>query len=91
MLWREITGKEPPATPITAKSHAKAGLPWFELYDVHRGTLDPQQVLAGIKSTAAIDLEKSTRPLVDDRSVHPWPLTKLWRRVRKGHVRDGIG
>lgn len=31
MPWREITREEPPATAANAKSHAKAGLPWFEL------------------------------------------------------------
>ncbi len=90
MLWREITGENPPATPVTAKSYAKAGLPWFDLYDEQHGTLDPQRILAGIKGTAAIDREKSTRPLVDDEPVMIGPLMKLWRRARKGRVRDGI-
>ncbi len=89
-LWREITGEEPPTTPITARSYANAGLPWFELYDEEREALDSQPILAGVKGTAAIDQEKSTRPLVDDKSVEPWPLRKLWRRVRKSRVHDGI-
>lgn len=32
-MWREITGEEPPPTPVTAKSYSDAGYPWSRLYD----------------------------------------------------------
>jgi hypothetical protein len=89
-LWREITGEEPPATPVTAKSYAQAGLPWFKVYDEVLGTLDAQQRLAAVRGTAAIDQQKSTRPLADDETVEPRSLRKLWGQWRKGRVRDGI-
>lgn len=32
MMYREITGVEPPATPVTAKTDAQYKLSWFDLY-----------------------------------------------------------
>ena len=32
-LWREITGEQAPATPVTAREYQASGLPWFDLYD----------------------------------------------------------
>ncbi|KAF7186024.1 Ubiquitin-like protein-NEDD8-like protein RUB3 [Pseudocercospora fuligena] len=31
--FREITGEEPPETPVTAKDYAEAGQPYFEIYE----------------------------------------------------------
>jgi hypothetical protein len=33
MMYREITGTEPPPTPVTSKSYTQSGFPWFDLYD----------------------------------------------------------
>src|SRR5689334_23587705 len=58
-LWREITGEAPPPTPVTARSYAEAGLPWFDLYDEAAPTLAPTSALAGVKSVKQIDQTKS--------------------------------
>ena len=68
-LWREITGEEPPASPVTAKSYARAGLPWFGLYDEDAASVEPPHSLAQVKSVKEMDREKSTLPLQDDGSV----------------------
>ncbi|MBX3229167.1 MAG: hypothetical protein KIT84_18905 [Labilithrix sp.] len=89
-LWREITGEEPPASPITARDYAQHGLPWFELYDEARGAIAGSDRLAGIKSVKEMDMEKSKLPLQDDAPVNVGPVTKLWNAL--GHavgVRDG--
>lgn len=33
MVWRAITGKEPPTIPLTAKEYTQRGLPWFDYYE----------------------------------------------------------
>lgn len=68
-LWREITGEAPPTTPVTARSYAEAGLPWFDLYDEAAPTLAPTKTLAGVKSVKQLDQTKSTLPLQDDSPV----------------------
>src|SRR5690606_8796793 len=32
MLWRVITGQDPPTVPLTAKEYTQRGLPWFDYY-----------------------------------------------------------
>jgi hypothetical protein len=39
--YRELAGREPPATPIDAAAYAAAGLPWFDLYDEAAHTVSP--------------------------------------------------
>jgi hypothetical protein len=31
MVWRDITGEEPPPTPISASLYTEHGFPWFDL------------------------------------------------------------
>jgi hypothetical protein len=47
--WREITGEEPPVTPVSARAYTEAGLPWFDYYDADAADLPPSQALADVK------------------------------------------
>ncbi len=55
MTFREITGQEPPLTPVTARDYTEAGLPWFDLYDEGRGHTPPSETLKGVKSVKEMD------------------------------------
>jgi hypothetical protein len=88
-LWRELTGEKPPRTPVTAKEYARHGLPWFDLYDEHLGTVAPQDALAKVKSVKDLDAEKSTLPLQDDDPVAVGPLKQLPVPPNGTAVRDG--
>jgi hypothetical protein len=85
-LWREITGEAPPPTPVTARSYAEAGLPWFDLYDEAAPTIAPTSKLAGVKSVKQIDQTKSTLPLQDDGPVSVKKVMKLWWKHHPGAV-----
>jgi hypothetical protein len=69
LMYREITGEEPPRTPVSAQSYAEAGLPWFDLYDEQKGDLPASRVLGGIKSVKEIDAEHGFAPQQDDGTV----------------------
>ena len=84
--WRELTGEEPPATPITAKTYAQHGYPWFELDDAHQPALPGSEKLASVKSIAEKDTATFGAPLSDESPVPTFPV-KLLRRL--GFVRDG--
>ena len=89
-MWREITGEEPPPSPITARDYAQHGLPWFELYDEASGALTGTDRLARIKSVNEMDGTKSTLPLQDDAPVNVGPVTKLWNKLGQAvGIRDG--
>ena len=81
MMWREITGEEPPTTPVTAKSYTAAGYPWFDLYDEHLGDVAASSVLANVKSVAAKDAEHGFVGVDDNDTVDVPP-----GQVRKLHA-----
>ena len=58
--YREITGEDPPPTPIDAAAYTKNGLPWFQLYDEERGDIEPSERLAGATTIAAHDAERGS-------------------------------
>jgi hypothetical protein len=68
MMFREITGSEPPSTPVTARTYTECGLPWFDLYDEERGDLQPD-LLDRIRSVKQIDKRKKLGGQQDDSSV----------------------
>lgn len=53
-MYEEITGEPAPPTPISARTYTEYGLPWFDLYDEHKGDVPPPQRLAGVKSVAQL-------------------------------------
>ncbi|MEJ7783755.1 MAG: hypothetical protein WKF96_03055 [Solirubrobacteraceae bacterium] len=69
MTWREITGDEPPPTPVSAASYAEHGLPWFSRYDERRGDLARSDELGRVKSVKQMDLSKGFGDQQDDRPV----------------------
>jgi hypothetical protein len=82
--YREITGAEPPPTPIDAATYTAHGLPWFALYDEARGDIAASARLAEAKTVAERDAERGiTRA---EQSSFEVPETQI-ERVR--HRRTG--
>jgi hypothetical protein len=69
MLWRDITGEEPPSTPISARLYTEYGFPWFDLYDEGRGGIPASDVLGGVKTVKEVDDEKGFGSQQDDWTV----------------------
>ncbi len=67
-MFREITGMEPPATPVDAKTYTRYGYPWFALYDEHLHDIDPTSTLRGVKSIGQIAAEKGDTSITKDSS-----------------------
>jgi len=91
MLYEQITGRKAPDTPVTARTYAEHGYPWFDLYDEHLGDVDPSEALAGVKSVKEMDAVKGFEPQQDDDPVHvpDHVVRKLHVSTPKGVVRDG--
>jgi hypothetical protein len=89
MMFREITGQDPPATPISAKEYARHGLPWFDLYDEEKGTLASSDTLQKVKTIKELDKDKGFDPQQDDSSVDvPDSLIKQLGQTFK-RIKDG--
>lgn len=87
MAFREITGKEPPPTPVSAKTYSQHRFPWFDLYDEHMGDVDAPDTLKNIKSIKDMDAEQGFAPQQDDDSVDVGYVVKY--KVNPNQVEDG--
>lgn len=50
LQFEAITAREPPPTPIDAKTYTDYGFPWFDLYDEAKGDLTPSEAWGGIQT-----------------------------------------
>ena len=48
--WMNITGQEPPLSPMSAERYTRVGLPWFDYYDSDKEAIDGAKKLGKIKS-----------------------------------------
>ena len=84
MLWRSITGENPPGVPLTAAEYARYNLPWFDYYDENASTLSGGEPLKGLKSVADMGKEKGVVALPENESVEADVVINLRRnRVRE--------
>ena len=69
LMYRQITGKEPPQTPVTAKTYAQYKLPWFDLYDETMSDIKASSELSSVKSIKEMDAQKQLGVQQDDDSL----------------------
>jgi hypothetical protein len=89
LVWRQITGSNPPTTPPTSKEYNRAGLPWFEYYDDRLTAVKGSGLLNKLKSIAKMGAEKDEVPLPENESVTPEKVVKLRKNLAKDQVREG--
>jgi hypothetical protein len=76
--FRDLTGLEPPPTPVSAKSYTEHGFPWFDLYDESRGHLAPVEDLRHIKTIRDRDTELGEEPAGNEPlAISPRKIVKL--------------
>jgi hypothetical protein len=67
--YREVTGLEPPPTPISAQTYTQYGLPWFDLYDETQSDIAAAEKLAKVKSIKEKDIERGMATQEDELPV----------------------
>lgn len=88
LVWRAVTGAEPPTVPLTAAEYARHGLPWFEYYS-EATAVSAQEVLRKLKSIGEIGREKGGRPLPENERVEVGEIVRLRAALAPGQVREG--
>jgi hypothetical protein len=88
LAWRDITGQEPPTTPMTARDYTRAGLPWFSYYADHKA-VEGSSTLQKLKSVFGMGQEKGKNPLPENESVEPKNVIALREGLKKDQVREG--
>jgi len=89
MVWRGITGQQPPTVPPTAADYDRHGLPWFEYYDDSRAAIGGSKDLAGLKSVAELGEEKGDVPLPENESTPADKVITLRKGLSRDQVREG--
>ncbi len=89
MVWRHITGREPPTVPPTAKEYSKAGLPWFEYYSEGTKAVEGSKILEKLKSVAQMGKKKGDVPLPENEPVTAPKIVELRKGLGKDEVRVG--
>jgi hypothetical protein len=72
LVWRQITGENPPTTPRTAAEYAAANLPWFDYY-ADGGTAPATEHTNKIKGLAELEKEKGVVILPENQSIEVDP------------------
>jgi hypothetical protein len=83
--YREITGEDPPVSPIDASTYTSYGFPWFALYDERRGDVPASTRLGQVESTGARDVR------LDPRATPDATLDITDDQIRKLRTKDQEG
>jgi hypothetical protein len=70
MVWRELTGENPPQPPVTAREYEKARMPWFDYYADDLAVLNGSQKLASVLSVGAVSKVKGDQIIPANESVN---------------------
>ena len=89
LVWQAITGDSPPTAPLTSKSYAKAGIPWFDYYAEGQTAVPGSKALSQLKSVLQMGKQKGDVPLPENDSVKPGNVVPLRKGLRKRQVREG--
>ncbi len=77
IVWRQITGENPPTASPTAEEYNDHGLPWFEYYDDKSSAVAGSKTLADLESVSQIGKKKGDVPLPENNSVEPKVVIEL--------------
>jgi hypothetical protein len=67
--YKQITGDDPPASPVDAHTYTQYGLPWFDLYDEGLGDIAAPAALQNVQSISQLDAEKDLPASPDDANL----------------------
>ncbi|MFQ5704465.1 MAG: hypothetical protein ACE5HT_10640 [Gemmatimonadales bacterium] len=90
LVWRAVTGGQPPTVPPTAKEYRAAGIPWFDYYAENQTAVEGSGILQKVKSVVQLGKEKSDTPLTDNESIEIDKVVELRKGLKKSEVRDGV-
>ncbi|CAN5733685.1 membrane protein [soil metagenome] len=89
LVWRGLTGEDPPTTPATAAEYTRAGLPWFEYYGADARALAGAGGLKDLRSVKQLGQAKGDVPLPENESVDPKKIVELRAGLGRHEVRQG--
>jgi hypothetical protein len=79
--YRELTGEDPPGTPVSARTYTEHGLPWFDLYDEKLGDIAAAERLKGVRTIG--DIKTQRGETADGDEAVDIPASRV-RKLRPG-------
>ena len=90
LMWRQVTGNNPPHPPFTAKEYSGAGVPWFDYYRDDLSALSGSTALDKLKSVFALGQAKGEKPLPDNSSIEPKLIVQYGNARRSDQVQEWV-
>jgi hypothetical protein len=90
LVWRQLTGSNPPHPPFTAKEYARARIPWFDYYRDDLSALSGSKTLDKLKTIFSIGQLKGEKPLPDNSSIAPEVIVQYGNARRPHEVREFV-
>ena len=90
LMWRQITGANPPHPPFTSSEYETHRLPWFDYYRDDLVALAGAPVLDAIKSVAHLGKLKGEKPIADNQLLHPQAIVQYGNKRRPAEVREWV-
>lgn len=87
--YREITGSEPPPSPITRAEYQKRGYPWFDVWDEGKATVAESKVLDEVKTVGQMDEQHGFTDQQDDSPMAVSSIKVYQPEDIPGAVRNG--
>lgn len=69
LVYKSITGEDPPPSPITAQQYEKARIPWYSHYDETVSPVKPPSVFKRILGVMAIEKRRGISEKQSDTSI----------------------
>jgi hypothetical protein len=88
LVWRQITGENPPYPPLTAHEYKAHRVPWFDYYREDLKALEGSAILNGIKSVVNFGKAKGDKPVADNGTVDPERIIQYGNARRPDEVRE---
>ena len=86
LVWRAITGDNPPTVPFSAREYARHDLPWFDYYDDHLRSIPGASILTKVQTIVQKAKVQKENPLPENELVTPGIIQQIrpGNRVRVG-------
>jgi hypothetical protein len=91
LVWRQITGANPPYPPFTAREYAASKIPWFDYYRDDLAAVQGSKILSKIRSVFDLGESKGDKPLPDNSSTEPTLIIQYGNGRRPNEVREWAG
>lgn len=88
-MWKAVTGKDMPRTPVSAQTYTMCGMPWFDLYDEPKVDVKPADELLKTKNVLEIEQAQEEETGVLPNTEDAQPVEVPTNQIVNLQIEDG--